>query len=299
MNDPATRDPAEEYGDPEEPADPIGDVPDDEYGSRVRFSRLKLLAKSPAHYLANPQGESEALERGTAVHAVLLGGRRVIVWDKKTEPTKKSKGGKQAPRNGGAWDAFKAANPGATILLPGEYETVMRMVDAVRANRDAMHILTGVVEDTILFDMLGLECRTTPDVRAHDGSFYTELKTCRSSDPFRFGFQTKQMSYHGQMAMHREGIRRAKLGPASHGYVVAVESTLPHPVTVFRVTDHALEKGDKQIRFWMERLKGCIQSGQWPPYAQSVVDLDVPDDEIELSGAIPGDADPEDDDIPF
>lgn len=278
--------PDDDAGD--EPSEPIGDVPDDEFGSRVRFSRLKLFAKSAAHYLEHPQGESAALEKGTAVHAVLLGGREIIAWTQKTKPTKKSKGGKQAPRNGAEWEAFRAAHPRAVILLPREYEQINRQVAAVRADRKAMEALEGVKERTILFDMLGLECRSTPDTLAP--THFAELKTCRSSDPFRFGWQVKSLCYHGQMAFHAEAIRRAKLGDGKIGYIVAVESTPPFPVTVFKMTESALEKGAKKIRFWMEQLKGCLASNQWPPYAQSIVDLDVPDEEILFADESPGDS---------
>lgn len=263
---------------PEEPADSIGDAPDEEFGSRVRYSRLKLLAKSPAHYLANPQGDTEAKDRGTAVHSMLLRGSRITFYPKKT------KAGKAAPRNGKEWEAFKLANSDAKIVTGPEYETCNRMVDAVRANRHAMEVLAGNVEETILFDWLGLECRSTPDARDPGGAFVTELKTCQSSDPFRFSWHSSKYGYHGQMAFHRAAMRKRTLGHDPLGYIVAVESTIPYPVTVFKMTERAWEKGEKQIRFWMEQLKSCLQSNQWPPYAQNVVDLDVPDNEIEFAG---------------
>lgn len=261
------------FGIGEEPAETIGDAPDSEFGSRVRFSRLKLLGKSPAHYFANPQGESAALDRGTAVHSMLLRGARVTFYPKKTAD------GKSAPRRGKEWDAFKLANSGATIVTASEYDVCSRMVDAVRANHHAMEVLTGIMEETILFDWLGLDCRSTPDVRDPAGAFVTELKTCQTSDPGRFSWQSIRMGYHGQMAFHRAAMRKEKLGHDPIGYVVAVESTIPYPVTVFKMTDRAWEKGEKQVRFWMEQLKSCLQSNQWPPYAQSVVDLDVPDED--------------------
>jgi hypothetical protein len=266
------------FGVGEEPAEPIGDAPDDEFGSRVRFNRLKQLAKSPAHYLANPGGESSAQDKGTAVHAVLLGGKRITFYPEKT------KAGKAAPRNGGKWEAFRAENASAKIVTAKEYDQVSRMVEAVRANRMAMELLDGAThEETILFEMLGLECRSTPDFHAPDR--FGELKTTVSADPFRFGWQAKKMSYHAQMALHREALKRTRrIAADAIGYIIAVESTLPYPVTVMRVPEKALEIGDKQIRRWMETLKGCLSSNQWPAYAQNVVDLELPEAE-ELSFA--------------
>lgn len=247
------------------------DESSDEFGSRVRFSRLKLMAKSPAHYAAGVDTSTSAKDKGTAVHAILFRGKRVTFYGEKTES------GRAAPRNGAKWEAFQSANAGALILSAREYDQVQRMVEAVRADRQAMEALTGTAEETLLFDFLNLESRTTPDVWSPDS--WAELKTSISADPFRFTHQSLRMYYHAQMAFHREGLWRAKRVKPKHGYVVAVESTAPYPVTVFRMTDNALDKGDRTIRAWFEQLKTCLASDQWPPYSQSVVDLDVPESE--------------------
>ncbi|HYF25325.1 MAG TPA: hypothetical protein VD931_06265, partial [Baekduia sp.] len=49
-----------------------------------------------------------------------------------------------------------------------------------------------------------------------------------------------------------------------------------------RLTSRALEQGERLWRLWFERFQVCEQSGYWPAYAESVVDLDVPDD-VELT----------------
>jgi len=247
---------------------------DDEYGSRVRFSRLKLMSRSPAHYLANPQGDSSALDKGTALHSAILGGKRIAYYTKKTES------GRSAPRNGKDWEAFKAQNSDALILSEREYDETMRMVESVQAHKDAMALLHApgaVKEQTIHFDMLNLPCRTTPDSRSP--GLCVELKTCRSSQPNRFESQSYWLSYHAQCAFHLEGIRRAKLDKDPTPYIVAVESSAPYPVTIFRVTPKAIEDGDKKIRVWIEQLKGCLASNAWPAYAQSPVDLNVPEED--------------------
>jgi PDDEXK-like domain of unknown function (DUF3799) len=252
----------------------------EEFGNRVRFSRLKLMAKSPAHFAANPQGDTSALDRGTAVHSAILGGKRVTFYPELTAA------GKSAPRNGAKWDAFQAANPDALILSRSEYDETARIVEAVQAHKDAMFLLGGTREETIHFDMMGLECRTTPDAR--QPGIVAELKTCRTSDPRRFSTQSLWLWYHAQCAFHAEGIRRAKLDAAApQPFIVAVETSVPYPVTIFKLTPRAVEQGMKSVRLWLEQLKGCLASNQWPAYAQSYVDLDVPDPDAGLTFATP------------
>jgi len=247
----------------------------------LRFSRLKLFAESPMHYLANVNGRSPTLDKGTAVHSILLGGQRVIYYDGKVKPTKDNPNPtKIGPRNGAQWEEFKAKNSDAKILALDEYETAHRIADAVRSNELAMMALTGVQEQTLRFEWQGLQARTTPDCRANDHTFVTELKTCRSSRPGRFSTQAFWMYYHAQMAFHIEGMKAnglVKRGQMPTAYIVAVCSAEPYPVTVFKLTDKALEQGRKSLILWTEQLRGCIESRHFPAYSQAIVDLDVPE----------------------
>lgn len=251
----------------------------------LRFGRLKLMGESGLHYISNVKSESSALDKGTAAHSILLGGQRVIYYDGKVKPTKDNPNPtKIGPRNGAQWEEFKAKNSDARILSLDEYETANRIADAVRANPKAMAALTGACEQTIRFDFMGFSCRSTPDVRANNNAFFTELKTCRSSKPWRFRSQARWMAYHAQMAFHREAMRRTVIRPDANpeGFIVAVCSSPPFPVTVFRMTPKDFELGDRLIRLWIEDLKNCISSRNFPPYAQDVLDLDIPDDSAEM-----------------
>jgi hypothetical protein len=267
----------------------VRDEANPDFGNRVRFSRLKLIGKSPAHYHAGVDTETSAKDKGTAVHAVLLGGRDVVCYDEKTDS------GKQRPRHGKDWDRFRELHHRDIIVTPKEYEQVMGMVEAVRAHRQAMELIGHADgrEETLLFDFLRLEARTTPDLWARP--YVAELKTSISSAPSKFMWQSLRFGYHAQMAFHRIGLKRAKMVEPPESFVIAVESTPPYPVTVFRFTPRALEQGEKTIRAWCETLKGCLASDQWPPYAQSTVDLDVPDDEA----AVSFDEAVEEQDVPF
>lgn len=243
----------------------------------VRYSHLKMLALSPAHYLAAVRRDSYAMERGRALHSLVLGGARVIPYPGKT-------------RQGKEWTAFKAANDGAEILTATEYAKVQGMADSVKRHKVAMQLLEGQHEVEVNWSYLGRACQSHIDVIGGGGSMVTELKTTVSSEPDRFAWQARRLWYFGQLAFYMEAVQQAGLGTATDAYVVAVEAAEPYVVTCMRATERALELGRKCMRLWMERLLGCEAANDWPGYVQGIVDLDAPEDGIDFTF---GGADPE------
>lgn len=239
--------------------------------SRLRFSHLKAMGRSPAHCAELRQRDiapTSAMSRGSAVHALVLGGPRVVAWEE----------GRQ--RRGKDFDAFAAANEDARILTAAEYETANRMAEAVKKNVLAMAVLGGVREQTIHWTARGIECRGTPDA-AEYSSHVADLKTTVTAEPGRFTWLALRAAYHAQLAWYMDGIKAAGLGTPREAYVVAVEATRPHPVTVLHLTARALEQGRALYSSWLERYRQCDLAGQWPEYAQDLIALDVAD-EVEL-----------------
>lgn len=234
----------------------------------VRFSRLKLFAKSAAHYESGYGAETGPMRKGTALHAYLLGGpEKVVVYE----------GGRRDNRIA-AWRDFQVEHAGKHILSPTEVESVVGMRQSIERHRRAMELLDdGVQENRIEWDIGGRACAGTPDVvRPKNGrKRVVELKSCQSSAPNLFKWRGKNMAYPAQVAWYQEGCERTmsyEPGPVDEVFVVAVESTAPYPVTVFRMRDSILELGRKQWRIWWEALRVCEAHDYYPAYAESDVD---------------------------
>ncbi len=207
----------------------------------VRFSHLKHMARSPAHYRCamTDTRDTKSLKMGRAVHSFLLGGPEPIVYDGR--------------RAGSVWEAFAATHSDCEILIASEAEPAFRMRDALHRNSEAMELLrSGQIEKKLEWMFLGRHCQGTPDV-------FNDVQT-----------------------VELKGIKTAGLGNPGSAFTVCVESSAPYPVTIFRLTDRAIEQGHRMYRGWMERLLTCESADHWPEYCESVVDLDVPDDTFEL-----------------
>ncbi len=236
----------------------------------VRFSHLRAYGRSPMHGQAARLRDIEptvAMERGTAVHALIFGTRKVCGYP-------------GATRRGKEYDAFVAANPDTEILTGAEFAKVQRMADAIRQCKLAEPYLQGTHEQTLLFRWMGLDCRSTPDCRG-DG-FVTELKTAQTSDPMRFVWHARRMHYHAQLRFEEYGAVANKHRVEDH-WLVCVESDDPHPVTVFHLEPEAREEGEKLLTLWAERLKNSEASQSFPPYVTCAVPLVWPkEEELEL-----------------
>lgn len=231
----------------------------------VRFSHLRAYGRSAAHgNYARTIGiidPSYAMERGTAVHALLFDTRKVCGYPGKA-------------RYGKEYEKFAAERQDCEILTMTEYDKARRMADAARASTLAAPYLQGVCEQTIHFRWMGVDCRSTPDVRG--GDYLTEVKTSSSAEPEKFTWHALRMAYHAQMRMEQ-----IASGGQKQCFIVCIESDPPHPVTVFQIDKRTLELGEKLLVLWMERLKASEAAGQFPPYTQMVWPLSAPE-ELEL-----------------
>lgn len=239
----------------------------------VRYSRLKLIARSPLHYAAATVEETMAMEMGSAVHSLVLGGRRVIPW------TKVSDNGNACPRRGKDYDMFAADNPGALILTQDAFGEANAIAEAVQANRLAMSRLDGAHETEHAWKFGARDCAGRIDSL---GEYLTELKVTASADPQKVMWQALKMGWFAQLVWYLDGLAARGIIVRELPRIVAVEPKPPYAVTTFRLTPASVDQARRTYRGWFERLLVCEATDEWPPYAQSEVDLDVPDNDVAL-----------------
>lgn len=231
----------------------------------VRFSLLKAYGRSALHGLHARQFDMEptpAMQKGTATHALLFNTSRVVGYPGKA-------------RRGKDYDAFVEANPDTVILTMKDYDAARFMAEAVLTHPVAGELLSGTCETTLLFEWNGLKCRATPDVRGDN--FVNDVKTTADGDPRKFTWHALRMYYHAQLRMQAIGCFQSGLKAPEFHYLTVVESAPPWPVTVYEIQPRALEKGEKLLMLWSERLKTCEASGVWPGYSQAIIPLDIPE----------------------
>lgn len=236
----------------------------------VRFSQLKAMSRSPQHYahgITTERTDSPAMRLGRLVHSLILG---PVASD---APIRAYEG----ERRGKAWQAFQEQMPGADIVTGAEYAKGEAIASAVLSDPVASQFVRGETEKAIAWEHCGRACSSRLDVlgRHAAGAFVADLKTTTDASVVGFQRQAWKMAYAAQLAFYSDAA--AHIGvECVDAYLVAVETSAPYAVTVHRLTKRALDEGRRTYRAWFERLLVCESSRDWPGYALSACEMDVP-----------------------
>lgn len=233
----------------------------------IRYSHLRAIGRSPAHYRHACEGVREAtpaMRLGTIVHGLVLGGGKTVVYD--------------GERRGKAWQEFQAAHAGREIVTAAEVARAVPIADAVGMDPVAgpmLHAQDAQVETTLTWTMDGLSCQGTPDYFDPSTGILFDLKTCSDASPRTFARHAWSYSYHAQLAWYANAMTLAG-HTVRECLLVAVETSGPYGVSVHRLSPRMLAEGHRQWHAWWEQLRVCLAADQWPGYAESVCELDVP-----------------------
>lgn len=239
---------------------------------RINWSRLKILAKSPAHYrqsLLEKHEESDALRIGIATHLAAYEPERflaeVVRWD--------------GDRRGAEWKVFEAAHRDKTILKAEPYDLALALATAARNDRHAGKWLArGKAEQTVLwtYEANGklVDIKSRLDFVSSAGAL-VDLKTTRDASPEKFGRQALDLAYHGQAAIYRAGYEAAT-GKRLPYVLIAVEKAPPHVVQVYHLDDETMGLGETLYQRLLEQYAVCKEESHWPGYADGPVDLQLP-----------------------
>jgi hypothetical protein len=232
----------------------------------LHFSDLKQFAQSPAHYrhaIAHPKEKTRAMLVGTYVDRVLTGGKVPPIYNGK--------------RQGEAWAIFrqKVREEGGDvdeIVTATEADEGDEMARAIATNTLAMDFLTGTPQVPLRWSMMGIPC-STRGLDVVGKGWFSDLKTSMTAEPERLFRHARSLHWDAQLAFYREACKQNDISVAKGIYLVVVESKAPYLPTVVRMSEEALQDGDRKVHQWLEELRRCTDSDHWPGYVQDVVTM--------------------------
>lgn len=246
----------------------------------LNFSRAKLLLQSPAHFISPPpiRDETNAMAAGTMVHSYAIQGIKlphVIRPENDPETGEKWHGQRKGCK---AWIASQTlpvftadevaeqAGMVAALEASTEFQAIRELCP--QRERPAFATYRGV-EIKALFDMEGADASGTPMI--------ADLKTCASGSPDDFARSAVKFRYALQAVWYSTVLSLEKGLEQRPGFLwVTVESSAPHCVTVYSVSDEAWSAGQVQMDRIIDRYLECTESGIWPGYGSGIQQLPWP-----------------------
>lgn len=228
------------------------------------WSCIKLLEKqSPKAVRLARDGH---LNSDTASRGMLRAVHTMVFEPHRFEADYALYGGKV--RRGKEFEAFKACNPGKTILNVREVSEAAATAEAIRNNAVVAPFLqSGRGEVVVTWDdeETGLPCKARLDWLDETSLNLVDLKTIGAVDEIHVGRIVAQNLYHGQMAHYVAGLRANGLNVDA--YIIAAEGKGAHDVGVFRLDsggpDGALYAGELLRRRLLNQLDGHIEDCAW------------------------------------
>jgi hypothetical protein len=243
------------------------DVPNETYhGDRtaVSSSSLKLLLRSPAHFLARqdePEESTVAKDFGTALHAALLEPQKYrATYVTKPDINRRTKAGKALAATINAAFADKIQISSATMA------EIDAMVASAKNHPRVVDMLKdGEAEVSYVWidEATGLRCKCRPDWLNTEAIW--DLKSCLDASPEGFSRACAKYKYHLSAAYYVEGVRKLT-GKTLPFLFVASEKDPPYAVAVYEASEAFLRSGRRLVRQALDRLHECRERGVWPSY---------------------------------
>ncbi|ONK09501.1 PD-(D/E)XK nuclease-like domain-containing protein [Streptomyces sp. MP131-18] len=259
----------------------IYDIPAEQYhadpvpGGSLSSTGARTLLKAPAKFAhdrdAGPPPQTDAMEFGTAAHAIVLGdGPNIVCVDYDSWRSKPA----QAERA-----EIRAA--GAVPLLPAEYDRAHAMAAAVRRHPRAAELLAvGEAEQTFIWrdEATGVWCRSRVDwlpPLGPDGLTIADYKTCSDASDEAIQQAVYRWAYHQQADWYQAGALEVLRVEAKFEFIFQ-EKDAPYLVNTVQLPLDALQLGAARNRRAREVYAECTRTGEWPGYSETTRYLSLP-----------------------
>jgi hypothetical protein len=252
------------------------DMPAEQYHAinALGSGDVQRILRSPAHYQAGPGASTDARDLGTAIHTAVLEPHLIdatVAVSPKFD--RRTTAGKAAAA------AFDAEHAGRLILEQADFDTVLRVRDAVHAHAGARTLLAqGAREVTLQWadPDTGCPAKARLDWLRPDGGC-VDLKSTRDASPAAFRRAIANYGYHVQAAHYDHGSQHVLGAPFPYWIWIAVEKEPPYGVGVYVLDRNDIDRTQPRVRAAYERWAQCNESGVWPAYSSLIEPITLPE----------------------
>jgi hypothetical protein len=166
-------------------------------------------------------------------------------------------------RAGNAYNAFKEANPGKTVLTVAQKLKTEKYVEAYKARHEAVNMLQGgVPEHTMTGRILGVDVKARADYINIDAGYIVDVKTTDApSDIDAFRFTKDQYMYDLSAALYCDIAKECYKKPFQFFFIVISKSDLI--CDIYKVSEETMIEGRNRVIQAIQKYKRCKESNIW------------------------------------
>lgn len=246
----------------------------------VSQSRLKLLARSPAHLkyaIEHPEPPTPAQTLGHVFDAALFEPDAIanICY---VRPSHYVGEGTKKPWHNGAkfCKEWNEAHKDREIIPQADFASVQAMVGEILKHPAAALVLKEGKSGFCLFSEdaeTGLQLKGRPDWMS--GNVIADLKSCVDASPNGFARAVANFGYEIQAAFYLDLAAVLKL-EKEHFFFIACEKEPPYAVAVYELDEESINIGRTKYRRLLARYLQCVVADTWPGYSRHVEVLTLP-----------------------
>jgi hypothetical protein len=171
-------------------------------------------------------------------------------------------------------DDQKAA--GRIVVTQPDMDFVSMAAQAVKNHPVAGPLFDGADTEVSMFwnSKDGFRCKARLDM-VPSGTCLVDIKKTNNAKPSVFARHAINMGYHIQMAWYRLAWSILGDGERTDCILVAVEDDTAD-VTVHKLSEQALQEGERLALAAFDRWKECHKTGRWPGYSEELGIIDLP-----------------------
>jgi exodeoxyribonuclease VIII len=255
----------------------------DEYHAAIGYSSshikdaIDLSLLHFWHMHENPNREPEekdAYNFGQATHTAVLEPDLLTSTVVKAPPFNLRTKDGRAER-----DNFAEENAGKIILLPDEYESVLKIRDRVHAHPVVSGLLTGGKAEQSFFAIDNetgelIKCR--PDYLHDNGFAMIDVKTTKNAAPSAFAKDAANYHYHVSPPWYFDVLETLYGETPEHFIFLALEKEPPYAMGLYFAQPADMERGRALARRQFLRIIEAKRANRWPDYAEEVLPLELP-----------------------
>lgn len=250
------------------------DIPASEYHADkeiVGHSALVQILRSPEHFkhYTTPGAfkETPTLRFGTALHCAVLEPERFAQdFIEIPKIDRRTKEGKAKA------EAYELAAVGKELIEVDDMQAVKAILQKISTHTKATALrLKSVTEKSYFWtdEDTGIMCRIRCDMVAVDENgkivAIIDLKTTADASMEAFRRSIDDYGYDLQAAFYVDAVAVA-IGREVPFYLLAVESSAPYGIALYRVGQETIEIGRRKYRMALQLLEWCRQNNSWPGY---------------------------------